>query len=170
MSEKEKTIELNDHESSNEEKFEKLMENFKEVLGLDIDKPNVAALNYCFRGNMYYVQGKYEQAIEEFTKAINLNPNQISKIYFSRGLAYGAKGDYDNSITDYSTSLQVNPNEAKVYRERGRVYGIKGDYDLALADINAALQIDPDDQDSKKYLEMIREAKSRKLEGENNKC
>ncbi|MBR4153482.1 MAG: tetratricopeptide repeat protein [Selenomonadaceae bacterium] len=51
------------------------------------------------RGDTYYKQGKYEQAIQEYDKAIELNPNYINA-YINRSFAYGELGEYRLSIID----------------------------------------------------------------------
>ena len=44
-------------------------------------------------------RGQYDNAIEDFNKAIALDPNYVSA-YINRGAAYGKKGQYDNAIED----------------------------------------------------------------------
>jgi tetratricopeptide (TPR) repeat protein len=66
-------------------------------------------------GNMNY----YEKAIEDFTKAAELNPID-APAFNNRGLAY-AKGfnDYKKAIADFSIAIELNPQFAEAYENRG---------------------------------------------------
>lgn len=58
------------------------------------------------RGLQRQAQGDHDGAIEDFTKAIELNPN-LAKAYASRGVSKEAKGDGAGAKSDYSTSIQL---------------------------------------------------------------
>ena len=51
------------------------------------------------KGIEYGKQGNYDEAISEFTKAIELNPN-YAETYNNRAIAYFQKQDYDKSWND----------------------------------------------------------------------
>ncbi|MDR0524614.1 MAG: tetratricopeptide repeat protein [Spirochaetaceae bacterium] len=103
------------------------------------------------QGLEYYNKKDYNKAIPEFTKAIQLNPNNDS-YYYNRGNAYYMKKDYDKAIPDYEASLRINPNHTNAktylaysYDARGNTYYVKKDYDKAIADYTQAIQINPND-------------------------
>ena len=58
------------------------------------------------RGLRRQSQGDHDGAIEDFTKAIELNPN-LAKAYAARGVSREAKGDGGGAKSDYSKSLQI---------------------------------------------------------------
>lgn len=89
-------------------------------------------------------QGNWNQAIDDYNKAIEVEPN-YALIYNNRGLAHYNKGDYDKAIADFNQALQIDPNYADAYRNRGRAYYAKGNHDQALADYNQAITLNPDD-------------------------
>ena len=64
----------------------------------------------------WYLQGQSEidNAIADYTKAIELNPNHADP-YYNRGVAYRVKGDHDRAIADYTKAVALNPNDAEVY-------------------------------------------------------
>jgi tetratricopeptide (TPR) repeat protein len=62
------------------------------------------AETYFKSGNAHYQKGEYDLAIADYTKAIELNPNNVG-VYYNRGLAYAGKGDLDRAITDYTRCL-----------------------------------------------------------------
>ena len=58
------------------------------------------------RGATYYQIGDYDRAIEDYSKAIELNANYVDA-YLNRGITYNDKGDYDRAIEDYTKSNRV---------------------------------------------------------------
>jgi len=93
------------------------------------------------------IQSKHDKAIEDYSKSIDMNPNN-AEAYGNRGLAYYNKGQYDRAIEDYNKAIALNPNLAWNYNNRGLIYGIKGQYDRAIEDFNKAIAINPNDADA----------------------
>ena len=87
-------------------------------------------------------RGDYSGAIEDFTAAIRLNPNEPG-IYSNRGLARASKGDFQGAIVDYNQAIRINPNYAIGYLHRGLAYSALKDYQNALSDYEQALRLNP---------------------------
>ena len=104
--------------------------------------PSVKALAYFRRGFAYVEKGNSSQAIADFTKALEFDPNSAAA-YFFRGRAYSKKGDLDLAIADFTKTLEFNPNSAWVYFSRGLVYMRKEDYAQTISDSNKALELKP---------------------------
>jgi tetratricopeptide (TPR) repeat protein len=104
--------------------------------------PNDAAFTYTNSGNASKNMGNWDQAIEEYTSALRINPNN-SFAYAGRGYTYYKKSDYDRAISDYTQSIRLNQNYAVAYDGRGFAYYQKGDYDRAITDYTQAVQLDP---------------------------
>src|SRR5471030_317754 len=68
-------------------------------------------------GQMDAMNGKIDDAIIAFNKAIEINPKD-SAAYFDRAFAYGQKGNYDQAISDVSKAIEIN-HKAIVYDYRG---------------------------------------------------
>jgi tetratricopeptide (TPR) repeat protein len=64
---------------------------------------------YRYRAEAHYSRKDYDQAIADFTQAIELSP-QDDVSYYNRGLAYYNKGELDPAIADWEMALQINPN------------------------------------------------------------
>ena len=64
------------------------------------------ASSYLKSGNTYLNQQKYELAIQEFSKAIQLSPN-YALAYKGRGRCYQALGDNKNAQADFSTAKRL---------------------------------------------------------------
>ena len=91
------------------------------------------AVQHYDRGTNLAEAGQYEQAIVEFDKAIELDPN-YPKVYANRGLAYSSLGEYDKAIADYSKAIELDSNYAKAYYNRGLAYKSQGREAEAIAD------------------------------------
>lgn len=80
----------------------------------------------------------YAGAIQDFNKAIELNPNFVAA-YYNRGCAKVYLKDYTGAIQDYSKIIELNPKFiAEAYFSRGAakfnlqdVFGALADYSKA---------------------------------------
>ncbi|MFZ3091422.1 MAG: tetratricopeptide repeat protein [Nitrospirota bacterium] len=98
-------------------------------------------------GYYYHDAGLYDKAIEAYTSAIALDPND-AQVYYNRGRAYSFKKQYDRAIEDYNKAIAINPNHAQVYYMRGIAYDRKEQYDRAKEDYNKAIDINPNYADA----------------------
>lgn len=111
----------------------------------DIDKFNSnkrKADTYINRGIVYIGKNDYPKAIADFTKAIELDPNDAS-YYIRRGKAYSEKDQHANAVADFSQAIKLKPNDETVYNLRGLSYIGKGDREAAAEDFKKAVQINP---------------------------
>lgn len=72
-------------------------------------------------GVMYCKQGQYEQGINRFKEAINVDPN-ISLAYENLGHAYDHIGKRKEAIEMLEKAAQLNPSSASVYQNLGNAY------------------------------------------------
>jgi len=101
------------------------------------------------RGDLYHNQGKYREAVDDFTAAINLKPDAV--YYYKRGLAYANLFDRDNGIKDYTAAIRNKPDYVEAYLERGFTYSNMGEYDKAIADFTRMAELAPNDARSYYY-------------------
>ena len=95
------------------------------------------------RGNEYFSQGKYDEAIREFTFALMIGPYN-SQAYYNRGRALHAMGEFDDAISDYSIAIQIDPDNAEIYHNRGNLHYYKSELDLAIDDWSRSIKLCPD--------------------------
>ncbi|MFN6241558.1 MAG: tetratricopeptide repeat protein [Microcystis sp.] len=98
---------------------------------------------YYNRGILYYNQQKYKLALDDYNKAIELNPN-YALAYYNRGNLYRRQQKYKLALDDYNQAIKINPNDAEAYNNRGNLYYDQQKYELALADYNQAIKINSD--------------------------
>ena len=84
--------------------------------------------------------GDYYGAIADYTKAIEINPNEAIA-YYNRGLAKYYLKDYYGAVADYTKAIEINPNDGDTYYNRGLAkYDLK-DYEGAISDSTKAIEI-----------------------------
>ena len=91
------------------------------------------AEEYFDRGNAKYDLKDYYGAISDYSKAIELNPED-AYAYYNRGLAKENIGDLSGAISDYSKAIELNPEYADAYRNRGIAKENIGDLSGACSD------------------------------------
>lgn len=94
------------------------------------------------QGDLYFSQGVYSKAIEEYTAAIGLDP-RLAAAYGSRGRAYyfttGATAKTDE---DLLKAIALDPKYASAYYYLGLSDTATGAYDRAIADFSKAIELD----------------------------
>ena len=111
------------------------------------------------RGNAYYDEGNYDQAIEDYTAALRIKPDYY-RAQSNRGYMYYSKGDYDSAIEDYTVALRIKPDDVLSLYWRGNAYYYKGNYDRAIKDLETVLKIDQNYFNTRELLEEIRQIKA----------
>ncbi len=100
------------------------------------------AVDYVQRGNAYQAQENYDQAIADYTKAIDISP-EFAKAYDNRGVAYAKIGQLSSAISDFTMAIANNPNDAQAYNNRGHAYAKLDNFFQAISDYTRAIKINP---------------------------
>ncbi len=98
---------------------------------------------YHSLGFYYTGRGKYDPAIEEYNKALALDPNN-GFFLNSLGYAYKYKGDYQKAIECYKKYASLSPDEANPHDSLGEIYYDMGRIDEAIAQFREAVDINQD--------------------------
>ena len=85
-------------------------------------------------------QGDYEKAIEDYTRAIELQPDYFFA-YYNRGLAYFKLRNNQSAIADYTKAIGIKSNNANAYFNRGLAYFKLGNNQSAIADYTKAIKL-----------------------------
>ena len=99
---------------------------------------------YNVRGIAYAEAGRTRDALNDFGRAIDLDP-LFYQAYANRGLVLRNAGRLEEALADYNTALSVNPAYAVAYSGRGTLYVSLGRPDLALVDFDRAISLDAAD-------------------------
>jgi tetratricopeptide (TPR) repeat protein len=105
---------------------------------------NPTAVAYNTRGTIWNERGEHDRAIEDFSKAIRLDPS-IKQFYNNRGVAWDDKAHYEEAIADYDRAIELDPRYSLVFNNRGNAWSALQDYGRAIADYSEAIRLDPKD-------------------------
>jgi len=93
--------------------------------------------------------GHYDVAIQEFTKALRLNPS-YGEAFTNRGFVYLFKADYDRAIEDFAAAIQIQPN-TDLFANRALAHFNKAEYDRAIQDYTEAIRLSSADPELFNY-------------------
>jgi tetratricopeptide (TPR) repeat protein len=97
---------------------------------------------YLDQGKEHFKGGNLDQAITDYNKALELNPN-LASAYNNLGAIFVQKDQFDRAMTAYNKAIELDPKQAQFYNNRGGAYRELNHYDEAIADFNRALELNP---------------------------
>jgi tetratricopeptide (TPR) repeat protein len=116
---------------------------------------NAEAEAHFDEGLAYYEIGGVEEAGEEFSKAIEIDPAYVWA-HYNLGVVHHDLEEYGRALAELSTAIELDPAYAKAYSMRADVHDHLGDVGSALHDLEMAQQLGHEvDAD---FLEELREA------------
>ena len=97
----------------------------------------------CYvRGSQFDSEGDYEEAIRNYTQAIEMNPQYLDA-YKDRAYLYHCNGEYDAAVHDYSKAIELDAQNSDLYCNRGIAFHNKNELDLAISDYDQAISLSP---------------------------
>jgi len=118
------------------------------VLFLTISSVYAETAEGCFnRGHDYSLQGNWSQAISDYNKAIEINPNYW-QAYLGRGIASYSQGNFTQTLSDYTKTIEINPNVPGIYGLRGYIYARLGNFAQAIHDLTKDIETNPNNASS----------------------
>jgi tetratricopeptide (TPR) repeat protein len=94
------------------------------------------------RGNANRILGHEDEAMADYEKAVDLNPN-LYRAYAAIGSIYRDKHDYKRAMEAYTKSINAR-SSVDAYFERGQTYESLGEHQKAVEDYNRAIREMPD--------------------------
>jgi Tfp pilus assembly protein PilF len=114
---------------------------FTDVIEKNPGKAEVS-MGYYNRGNEYFRLQNAEQAISDYTSAIEIYP-EYKEAYYNRGLTYYLAGNNASAIADFTRSIAKKNDFTDAYINRAAAYRNTGMYELALSDLDSAILLKP---------------------------
>jgi len=96
-----------------------------------------SAKKYFKAGNVFVKNMKYEEAVNQFTSAIQLQPSE-SKYYYARGRANEVLEKYGDAKADYEKTIVFSPRDVNAMIGIGKVCNKMGQFGEALVYLNRA--------------------------------
>lgn len=97
------------------------------------------AEEYLGRGKELLEKKEYLQALENFDKAVELDPN-LAEAYYFRGRV---QLDDKKADADFTKAIELKPDYPEAYFRRGLKNDLNNDRAAALRDYNKAIELDP---------------------------
>jgi putative GTP pyrophosphokinase len=144
---------LNALYAHNKNLFDEAIGFYSRILEMNPDN-TISSLIYKHRGMANFAQSKYDDAIGDFTRALELDQKSYKAVYY-RGVVRSVLQQYDEAIDDFTQALAINPYQSFCLYRRGQAYYHIGDYPQALADCDAALVLDPKSEPVRKFRELL---------------
>jgi len=91
------------------------------------------AFAFSARGFAYSHLGEHALAVQDYTKALELDPTLIN-VYNNRCWSYSEIGQFDNALADCNYLMSQYPDADFPYLNRGIVYELMGNMNAALPD------------------------------------
>jgi eukaryotic-like serine/threonine-protein kinase len=86
--------------------------------------------------------GRDEEALDDFSKAIELDPKHVFARY-NRGIIHNRLGRPDKAVTDFSRAIELDPKDVPAWYNRGNAYYKLGQPDKAVTDYSMAIELNP---------------------------
>jgi tetratricopeptide (TPR) repeat protein len=94
------------------------------------------------RGDGHRLADRYDDALADFSRAIELDPKRIWAIAH-RGATYREMKRYDDALADLNRAIELDPKRIWAIADRGATYREMERYADALADFSRAIELDP---------------------------
>ncbi len=104
------------------------------------------------KGALFAAYGNERRAIENFKKALELDPEN-SLAYFHLGVSYGEAGKYERALDAVNRAISLEPENGDYYYARGWIYSLAGERGRARKNMKRAARLGS--TDAEKYLESI---------------
>ncbi len=99
-----------------------------------------SAKQYYKVGEEFAKKMNFEDAIDQYTKAIELDPD-YDKAYIQRAIAYTKLDDYEKAAEDFDRAIVFDEKDAGLYYYSGTAYHLQGKNNIALAKLNKAVDM-----------------------------
>ena len=99
---------------------------------------------YWNRGNVYSGLDRYDDAVRDFDRALQIRPDYV-EAYNNRGTAYIDLGQYARALKDFDAAIRIDPKDSMAVFNHGLANDALGAHAQAIADFDKAAGLKPDD-------------------------
>ncbi|KAK8187654.1 heat shock protein-like protein STI1 [Phyllosticta paracitricarpa] len=108
-------------------------------------------------GNKLFAEKKFPEAIDKFTQAIELDP-QNHVLYSNRSGCFASMKDFEHAYQDAEKTTELKPDWAKGWSRKGSALHGKGDLVNAVDAFEHALKLEPTNAQAKSGLDAVKRA------------
>ena len=95
-------------------------------------------------GVEFLMQEKYQEAIDNFTRFIEIDPNN-AYVYKNRGVALMKLEQYDSAVIDFEKAKSISPNLSGIHSNLGVAWYCKKEYEKAIDNYSAEMKRTPEE-------------------------
>jgi tetratricopeptide (TPR) repeat protein len=110
--------------------------------------------NYFLRGSLYSeIEGKEENSLDDYNRAIELDPKMI-KARYNRGLLFLQTKEYQKALSDFEDCVEQDQDDSNTFVDRGLCKYYLKDKEGAIRDFNFAFNFDSNERARKILKEL----------------
>lgn len=98
------------------------------------------------KGNEYFKEQKYPEAVKHYTEALKRNPKD-PRVYSNRAACYTKLGALPEGLKDAEKCIELDPSFVKGYTRKGAIQFFMKEHDKALETYQEGLKLDPKNQE-----------------------
>lgn len=105
-----------------------------------------STLPYGNRANYLRDHGRFQEALRDYNKSLELKPDQAGTLNSRAKLFFSSSNNQDTillALRDYNRALELEPDNAEVLINRGATLGRLGRMNEALESMNKGIEINP---------------------------
>ena len=114
------------------------------------DKKNIVKMAY-----IYFQEGRWDKAIEEYKKAVKLHP-RLADVHTKLGIALRNKGLTEEAVVHFVNAKKINPKYGPAWVQLGLTYCMQGFTGLAFEEWEKALHDNPGLKEAENYLRLLK--------------
>ena len=124
------------------ESYEEASQSFKKALELgDLGEHEAFALN--MRATFSYLEGDTTSAMEDLTKAIELDPS-LTQAYIKRASMQLELGNREDAANDFEKAMEQNKDDPDIFYHRAQLHFILQEFADAAKDYQKSIELDRD--------------------------
>ena len=108
---------------------------------LKVSRTELQLKDIISEGNTFYYQDKYNEAIDCFDKALEIDSNNVDA-WNNKANALYSLGRYDEAIQCYDRALEIDEMYTNAWNNKGLALGKLGRYDEAIQYYDRTLELD----------------------------
>lgn len=112
------------------------------------------AMDHTTLGNSFHQEGRMDQAIAEYQKALEIDPN-LADAHSNLGVAFLEMGRVKDSIAHLQKALEINPNYVDAHYNLGNSLLQGGRVEEALTHYNKVFEIDPNNVEARNNMAWV---------------
>jgi len=105
-----KIIPVKKEEDLSDDDYNIIFTETSKIISEKKEKKSVVSLAFGFRAQVYQYWGKYQQAISDYSSAIELD-NRIESAFYNRGGVFYTLKMYKEALLDFKKAYEIKPDD-----------------------------------------------------------